>query len=94
MTTGLKDSDQKFKVGDLIKVRPGEDYRGFSVVSGNSDSSSSYRINHDSVLLVVEVYTGWWFGGEQNLYRSMPVGSEIKVDVPQSDIHHFIHAGK
>ena len=94
MPTEFKDSDPKFKVGDLIKVRPGQDYSGFAVVNVESDPPSSYRVNHDSVLLVVEVYTGWWFGGDQNLYQCLPVGSQINVRIPQSDIHHFMHANE
>mgnify|MGYP000033711335 CR=1 FL=1 len=83
----------EFKVGDLIKVRPGEDYSGFSVRS--RDLTQSYRVNHDSVLLVVEVYAGHWPPeGDQILYKCLPVGSEINVYVPQADIHHFMHTNE
>ena len=96
MPTEFKDSDQKFRVGDLIKVRPESDYSGFTHISRNAESGTSswYTVNHDSVLLVIEIYTGDSFGGEQDLYKCIPVGSDSPLNIPQKDIHYFMHTNE
>ena len=82
-----------FKVGDLIKLKPGAVKSRFWSKDEHGVDHVRYEMDEESVLLIIEVYQAdSMLGANHTWYKCMPSGYENHVSIAEKMIHRYEHA--